>query len=691
MRVFLLVFTAGAVWAQSGIRGFAPSETGAQWSLEQRFNAIPDPVRARGYMQRMAAEPHHAGSPASKGVADYAAGLFRQWGLDTQIETFDVLLPYPTVRIVEMTAPTRFRLKLTEPPMKEDPDSTDRNQLPLYNAYAATGDVTAPLVYVNYGIPEDYALLRKQGIDAKGKIVIARYGRSWRGTKAKVAHENGALGCLIYSDPREDGYFQGDAFPVGPYRPAYSAQRGSVMDMPLYSGDPLTPGWASVPGARRLPREEAASLMKIPVLPISYAEAQPLLAALTGPVAPENWRGALPLTYHIGPGPATVHLKTDFDWTSKPIHNVIATIAGKSAPDEWIIYGNHHDAWVNGAGDPVSGAVALLETARALAELRKTGWAPRRTIKLALWDGEEFGLLGSTEWVEKHRDELKQKTALYINSDSNTGGKLGAGGVPTLNAFIRQTMRDTRDPLNEKDLLTLAEQGEKKERFRLGSLGAGSDYVAFLHHSGIPSLNVGFGKAGGSGTYHSIYDSYAWFVKNMDPDFQYSRTLAQFTGAMILRFAEAPILPFEFLSLEANARGWVKELADKNKIDTSRLNHALDQLKTAAAAYEAAYEATEPNLSSLPAARLAEINRILRQAEQALTDPAGLPHRPWYQHTLYAPGLYTGYSAKTLPGVREPAETGDTAAAQAAMPALTEALGRITAQINAAASALRAQ
>ncbi|MCC6586911.1 MAG: M28 family metallopeptidase [Bryobacterales bacterium] len=691
MRALILLTVVPSLWAQADIRGFAPAEVAGQQSLEQRMKAIPDPVRAKTYMERMAAEPHHAGSPASKAVADYGAGLFKQWGLDMQIETFEVLLPYPTHRTLEMTAPTRLRLKLSEPAMKEDPDSTDKTQLPLYNSYAASGDVTAPLVYVNYGIPEDYAYLKKQGIDVKGKIVIARYGRSWRGTKAKVAQENGAAGCLIYSDPHDDGYYQGDVFPKGPYRPALSAQRGSIMDMPLYVGDPLTPGWASEPGAKRLPREQAASLMKIPVLPVSYAEAQPLLQRLEGAVAPEGWRGALPITYHIGPGPATVHLKTDYDWTSKPIYNVIATIPGKSLPDEWVIYGNHHDAWVNGAGDPISGAIGLLETARAFSELRKTGWQPRRTVKFILWDAEEFGLIGSTEWVEKHRDELQQKVVAYINSDSNTGGALGAGGVPTLNTFFRQVMRDNKDPQKDKDLLTLSAEGEKKQPFRLGPLGAGSDYVAFVHHAGIPSLNIGFNKPGGNGTYHSIYDSIAWFEKTMDPDFQYSKALAQVMGTTILRFSEAPLLPFEFTSLESSIREWAKDLAEKNKLDMSAVNQALDRLKSAAIEYEAAYAAALPKLSSAATSRLIAINKTLRQAEQSLIDPAGLANRPFYKHTLYAPGIYTGYSAKTLPGVREPADAGNNAAAEQATSAVVAAIERITTQVEIATQSLSAQ
>ena len=637
------------------MRGFSAPGAEAQRALEAKARAIPDPVRARQYLEKMAAEPHHAGSPASKAVADYAAGLLRSWGLEVKIEEFEALLPYPKSRTLELIGPSGFTPKLYEPFLKADPDSTDQNQLPTYNAYSASGDVTADLVYVNYGIPADYAQLKKLGIDVKGKIVIARYGGSWRGTKAKTAQENGAIGCLIYSDPHDDGYYRGDAFPEGPWRPAESVQRGSVMDMPVYVGDPLSPGWASEKGARKLARAEATSIMKIPVLPISYADAQPLLAALKGPVAPVEWRGALPLTYHIGPGPAKVRLAVDFDWTTKPLFNVIATIPGSERPDEWVIYGNHHDAWVNGASDPVSGAAALLESARSLAELTKSGWRPKRTIKFALWDGEEFGLIGSTEWVEKHRDELKRKTALYINTDANTGGKLGFGGSGTLEAFFAEVMRDA---LDEKD---------RPEKTELNPLGAGSDYVAFVHHAGIASLNMGFGSAGGAGTYHSIYDSTAWFVNHMDKDFVYSRKLSQLTSTALLRASEAPVVPIAFSAVERNVRKWI---AEAKGIDTSAVTAELDKLAPVAARFDKALAAAP----ALDGGKLNKLNVLLIGAEQALTRPRGLPQREWYKHQLSAPGLYTGYGSVTLPAVNESLQLERKADAQAGVVELAAAL-----------------
>jgi N-acetylated-alpha-linked acidic dipeptidase len=637
------------------LRGYTAAQFASQKALEEKARAIPDPVRARQYLEKMAADPHHAGSPASKAVAEYAAELLRSWGYEVKIEEFEALLPYPKSRSLEMTAPSAFTARLYEPSLKEDPDSTDSNQLPTYNAYSATGDVTADLVYVNYGIPTDYAQLKKLGIDVKGKIVLARYGGSWRGTKAKTAQEHGAVGCIIYSDPRDDGYFQGDAFPNGPWRPAESVQRGSVMDMPVYVGDPLSPGWASEKGARKLALSEATSVMKIPVLPISYADAQPLLAALKGPVAPVEWRGALPLTYHIGPGPAKVHLAVDFDWTTKPLYNVIATMPGSERPEEWVIYGNHHDAWVNGASDPVSGAASLLESARAIGELAKSGWRPKRTIKFALWDGEEFGLIGSTEWVEKHAAELKKKTVLYLNTDANTGGKFGFGGSGTLEAFFAEVMRDS------------LESRDRPEKTELSPLGAGSDYVAFVHHAGIASLNMGFGGAGGSGTYHSIYDSPAWFLHHMDKDFVYSRKLSQVTSTAILRASEAAIVPIAFSAVERNVRKWI---ADAKGIDTSAVTAELDRLAPVAAAYDKALT----NAPSLSAAKRNQLNSLLIGAEQALTRPGGLPQREWYKHQLSAPGLYTGYGSVTLPAVNESLQLERKTDAQAGVAELAAAL-----------------
>jgi len=651
--------------APAPIRGFPAEEWRAQHDREEKAKALPQAERLRIYMEHMAAKPHTAGSPASKAVADYLAAQLREWGLDTRIEAYEAMLPYPTSRSLEMTAPVHFRASLKEPALPEDKDTSDAGQIPTYNAYSGSGDVTAPLVYVNYGVPEDYDTLKKLGISVKGKIVIARYGKSWRGTKPKVAEENGAAACLIYSDPRDDGYFQNDVYPKGPARPAQGVQRGSVVDMTLYSGDPLSPGWVSETGSKRLARGEARTLMKIPVMPLSWSDAKPLLEQLSGHVAPEAWRGALPITYHIGPGPAVAHLKLDFDNSNKPLYDVIATIPGSVYKDQWILYGNHHDAWVNGASDPASGASALLETARALADLRKQGWQPKRTITLALWDGEEFGLVGSTEWVEKHADELDRKGAVYINSDSNGRGPLGLAGSHSLETFLREVLRDVNDPESSKSLLdTVAprRQGQKgrSPEFRLQALGAGSDYVAFLHHQGIATLNVGFGGGEQAGVYHSIYDTVQWYNKFSDTNRSYGRALAQVMITSLLRLADAPVLPFEFGGVARTVTRYVDEIRGASQrpqfLELYDVQAQVDKLTAAAKLYDDELTAALKRAPALAPEKLMKANEAIARTERALLLPDGLPGREWYRHPLYAPGLYTGYNAKTLPGVREAAE-----------------------------------
>jgi N-acetylated-alpha-linked acidic dipeptidase len=656
--------------AQPPVRGFPSSFLKEHHAREAKLRAMPGAARIRAYMRRMSAEPHHAGSPGSRAVAEYALGLFKEWGIDARIETFEALLPYPKGRVLEMLEPVRFTARAEEPPMSQDRDSSDSNQLPTFNAYSADGDVTAPLLYVNYGTPEDYDHLRRIGIDARGKIVIARYGKTWRGLKPKLAAEQGAIGCIIYSDPRDDGYFQGDVYPLGPFRPPQGVQRGSVMDMPLHVGDPLTPGWASEPGTKRLAIEAARTLMKIPVLPISYDDASALLRELTGPVAPEAWRGALGFTYHIGPGPAKVHLKLSFDWSSRPVHNVIATIPGWEFPGQQILYGNHHDAWVNGANDPGSGAAALLEAARSLAELRKSGWQPKRTIRFALWDAEEFGLIGSTEWVEKHKPELERDLVAYLNSDTNGKGRIAAGGSHSLETFVAELLRDMRDPQTGKPLIearppTRARRPRttavtRPEDFHLTALGAGSDYVPFLAHAGIASLNLGFGGEG-AGVYHSIYDTFDWYTRFADTDFSYGRTFSALMASMMLRLADAPLLPFEFGVLGATVQRYVREIdreagIDSGKLELKELQMEVQRLIAAARACETEYHAALRRWQNPSSERIAQVNEAIYRSERRLLSSVGLPGREWYKHQLYAPGLSTGYAAKTLPAVREASE-----------------------------------
>jgi N-acetylated-alpha-linked acidic dipeptidase len=674
----LAVAQTGATAGEESLQGYSLAESQAERAWEVKFRAFPDPKNLRENMRILSSEPHHVGSPRDKTNAEFILQKFQEYGLKAEIEEFQVLFPTPQDRLVELIEPEKYVALLKEPALTQDPDSTDANQLPTYNAYSADGDVTAQVVYVNYGTPKDYEELAKQGVDVKGKIVLARYGASWRGIKPKVAYEHGAVGCLIYSDPRDDGYFGGDIYPEGPMRPSQGVQRGSVVDMSIYPGDPLTPGWASVKGAKRLSREEAVTLMKIPVLPISYGDALPILKNLRGPVVPESWRGALATTYHFGPGPAVVHLKVMFHWNTEPIYDVIARIDGGTFPDEWIIRGNHHDAWVNGAMDPVSGLVSELEEARALGQLLKQGWRPKRTIVLAAWDGEEPGLLGSTEWVEKHAEELGKKAVVYLNSDSSGKGWMGASGSHTLEKFMNEVERDIPDPRTGKSVwealknhqLEQAKTDEVKKELaeradvRIGALGSGSDYTAFIDHLGIASLNLGFGGEGEGGVYHSIYDSFAWYTRFADTTFEYERALAQTMGSSVMRLADAPVLPFEFLDFSDTISKYVTELeklAKESKppqtIDLAPLKEAAAGLKQSAERYQAAIgKQSAGGKLNLDAAQLTSLNQILFQTERRMTNKDGLPRRPWFKHEIYAPGMYTGYGVKTLPGVREAME-----------------------------------
>lgn len=708
---FLLVPPAAQSQQAQGIRGFTIAGAAAQRERERRFQGVPAPDNLREYMKTITAEPHHAGGPGSRKVAEYLLAKFRSWGLNATIEQSEALMPFPTERIVELVAPERYVAALKEPVVAADPDSGDQDQLPTFNAYSADGDVTADLVYVNYGTPEDYEQLAKLGADVKGKIVIARYGRSWRGIKPKVAWEHGAIGCIIYSDPRDDGFFQGDVYAGGAWRPSTGVQRGSVMDMPIHPGDPLTPGWPSEPGGRRLDRGESKTLLKIPVLPISYDDALPLLRQLKGPVVPESWRGSLPLTYHVGPGPAKVHLKLAFDWQVRPLYNVIVRIDGTEFPDQWIIHGNHHDAWVNGASDPTSGNVALMETARGLAELLKTGWKPRRTIVIASWDGEEWGLLGSTEWAEKHREELAQKAVAYINSDSTGKGWLSMSGSHSLQAFINEVARDVPDPrrsgksVSEARRFRMLEQAANdvaraainaRRDIPIEALGSGSDYTVFLDFLQVASLDLGFGGDGGGGVYHSVYDSYYWFTHFSDGDFTHTAALSRVIGTALLRLADADVLPFEFRGAAATLATYVDEIANMPgvdaKMDFAGLRTALAKLASGADDYEKALarldRLNEADVVRMRA-QLTELNKTLFLTERAFRHEAGLPRREWFKHLAYAPGFYTGYGVKTLPGIREGIEQGQWDEARSFVPIVSNAVNKLTSDVDRATAMLK--
>jgi N-acetylated-alpha-linked acidic dipeptidase len=683
MRLWLGLLSCILLYsADLNIRGFPQESLPSERNWETKARGAVEAQAIRQYLEHMAARPHLAGTPASRAVAEYIAGLVRSWGWNARIEEFDVLLPVPTQRSLEMVAPRRMRATLREPAVPEDADTAESGQIPTYNAFSAAGDVTAPLVYVNYGMPEDYEYLRAQGVDLKGKIAIARYGGGWRGEKPTLAAAHGAVGCLLYSDPRDDGYYAGDTFPRGPFRPAEGVQRGSVLDLAYAPGDPLTPGWAAEKGAKRLPRSEAPGIQKIPVLPISWADARPLLRAMRGPVAPEPWRGALPITYHIGPGPAKVRLHVEFDWSVRPIYDVIAEIRGSQFPDEWVIYGNHHDAWVNGASDPASGGSALLETARVLGELTGQGWRPKRTLLVAFWDGEEFGLMGSTEWSEKHAAELTRNAVAYLNSDSSGRGKLAAGGSPILEDFIAQVGRDVADPGGQ--------QVWQKDT-RLAALGAGSDYTPFLHHLGVASLHLGFQNTAALGSYHSIYDDVYWYEHFSDGTFVYERALAQLMTTALIRLADAPIVPFQAGAVAERA---VESIAEMEKMDRGHrvawagLRVEVDRLKRAAAGYDARYARALGRVQSLGADRLAAVNEKLFRLERAMAPEPGLPGRPWYRHRIYAPGVHNGYGAVMLPGIREAVDRQDWEEANRQARELAEVMRNVTREVWEAARGL---
>jgi N-acetylated-alpha-linked acidic dipeptidase len=705
-------FAADAPPGTNDLEGFTSVAAATEAQLEQRFDADLSAAELRSWLEQMSSAPNHVGSPHDKANAEFELAKFKEWGWDASIETFSVLYPTPKEVSVELVAPTRFKALLSEPPIEGDRTSTQtKDELPPYNVYGADGDVTAELVYVNQGMPDDYKELEREGISVKGKIALTRYGGGWRGLKPKLAYEHGAVGCLIYSDPRDDGYGVGDPYPKGGFRPPNAVQRGSVQDLTLYSGDPLTPGVGAVPGAKRLALKDAKTLLKIPVLPISYADAQPLLAALGGRVAPPSWRGGLPLTYHVGPGPAQVHMKVLSEWTQKPIYDVVAKIRGSEEPDQWIIRGNHHDGWVFGALDPLAGQIALMAEAKSIGKLVQQGWRPRRTLVYNSWDGEEPGLLGSTEWAEQHAAELKVKAVLYVNSDTNGRGFLQAEGSHAVQHFLSEVARDVKDPETGATVLARAiaerrvssldsPRGEPAARaatgdLQLGALGSGSDYTPFLQHLGINSINLGFEGEVQYGVYHSAYDSFDHFRRFVDPTFEYGVTLAKVAGRIMLRAAQADLIPVRESDFAASIAGYAEELhklADSMRSKTAELTKLLDdesykltsnpdtpraaparvaevpylnfaaldnavvKLEQSAKAFDKEYARLDA--SSDPSTKLARdrVNSALAVLEQSLMDPRGLPGREWYQHMIYAPGLHTGYGVKTLPGIREAIE-----------------------------------
>jgi len=749
--VLLLAFTqfAGAQSSEEAapsnsahtLLGYTARSTAAELDLEKKFQDTVVANNIRENMRRLSARPHHVGSPYDKDNAEWILARFKEWGFDAHIENFDVLFPTPKERVVELVAPTKFRAKLQEPVLTVDPTSNQTiEQLPTYNAYSADGDVTAPLVYVNYGNREDYEELDRMGISVKGAIVITRYGSGWRGIKPKVAAEHGAVGCLIYSDPRGDGFFHGDDYPTGGWRPRDGVQRGSVMDTE-YPGDPLTPGVGAVPGAKRLDIKDAKTITKIPVLPISYADAQPLLAALQGPVAPEGWRGGLPMTYHIGPGAARVHLKVASNWDIKPLYDVIASLKG-SDPDHWVIRGNHHDAWVNGADDPISGLAPMLEEARVLGELRKQGWTPKRTIIYCAWDGEEPGLLGSVEWVETHVDDLRKHAVTYVNSDSSSRGYLYVGGTQDLQAVVGAVAHDITDPEKHVSVfdrahlraIMHAKDAEEKGKLRkrkdlvLGDLGDGSDFTAFQDFAGISSLNVGYGGEDEGTQYHSIYDDFHWYTHHADQDFAYERSMAQTAGSILLRIADADLLPFDYApqaeaiakyesELEKLLKDKQEEITERNTeiqegaftatadphktfvpppvesippyLNFAAMKNSIETLKKSAERYSKAL-AQFRNVSdgAVSASSLETVNADLLGISRLFLNEKGLPERPWFKNQIYAPGAYTGYGAKPIAAVREYMDEKKWKEADEQIPMVADVIDHVAAGIDKAAADL---
>jgi len=694
--------------------GAAAQPSAPPQALEKTFDSLISAADQQQWLQQMSSEPNHVGSPHDRANAEMQLALFKQWGFDAHIEQFDVLYPTPISTTLELIAPERATLGGQEPMVPEDPSSRHMaGALPPYVAFQGDGDVTAPVVYVDYGMPADYDALEQRGISVKGKIVLARYGGGWRGLKPKLAQEHGAVGCLIYSDPADDGYAEGDPFPKGGSRPPNGVQRGSVVDMTMYPGDPLTPGIGATPGAKRLTRATAPTILKIPALPISYADASRIMAGLEGPVVTGKARGGLPLAYHWGGTDAVkVHLAVKSDWSLKPAYDVIATLKGSTYPDQWIVRGNHRDGWVFGAADPLSGQVALMSEAKALGALYRQGWRPERTIVYASWDAEEPSLLGSTEWVETHADELKRKALLYINTDNSGRGFLNAEGSHDLQHFFNEAASEVSDPQtgiavaarSRANILAanyvdpaagrpeLVAAARTTGDLPLGALGSGSDYSPFVQHLGIPALNVSFGGedfAGGS--YHSVYDTYYHVTHFDDPGLQYGTALSKVVGRLVMRASAGPRIPArygDFATAVSSYLDEVMKLADTQRekdrtlaelrregafklasapfdpmvapadhgitplIDMLPLQNAVDHLKRAASAADAMLGRE----SALPAAKQAAINASLAQIDQLLIDPAGLPGRPWYKNLIYAPGTLTGYGAKTLPGVREAIE-----------------------------------
>jgi N-acetylated-alpha-linked acidic dipeptidase len=682
----------------AGIFGFR--DWSAEAAVESRFLAVPDAKLAEEHLRFLTRAPHMAGTEEDKATAEYVAQKFRDAGLETETVEYKVWFNTPLEISVDITAPAGVKMHgptrehVEGGTVEDDLFQNDARVVMPFSGMSPSGDVEAEVVYVNYGTPEDFERLEKLGVEVRGKIVVARYGENFRGVKAFVAQQHGAAGMIIYSDPFDDGWRKGDKYPEGPWRPDTGVQRGSIGYMFEFPGDPTTPGIASLPSlpeGKRTAPEKSAQMPKIPVTPLSYHDAAPILQHLAGPDSPREWQGALPFTYHLGPGPVRVkmHLKQDYEY--RTLWDVIGRVRGSQAPEQWVVAGNHRDAWVYGAVDPNSGTAAMLESVHGMGELIKTGWKPKRTLIFASWDGEEEGLMGSTEWAEEHEAELANAPA-YFNMDvAVSGTKFGGSAVPSLKQFLREVTKAVPSPKGG----TVYEEWRKAEQpssaapvesfdarrsaagdsgeVAVGDLGSGSDYSAFQQHLGVPSTDIS--SSGSYGVYHSEFDNFAWFKKFGDPDFVYEQQMARVFGLEAVRMADADVLPYDYeqygkeVSVYLDAAGQRAENKfGLHAVDFGAVNAAAKHFQEAGAKMLARQRSGRGD-----AARL---NRALLAAERALLLPGGLPHRAWFRHAIYAPGEYTGYAAVVIPGVNEALDRGDTGAVREQLAALASALER---------------
>jgi len=702
LAAFFGVVLSGGAQDALVMRGFRPQRVEYERQLEQQLQSIPEPARAEANLRHLTSEPHMAGTEASHRVAEWLRDQYQSFGFEAEVVTYNAWLPLPREVRLELTAPEKETLASPEQPFEEDPDTYNAKAVMGFNTYSPSGEVTAPVIYVNYGMPDDYRELESLGVSVEGKIALARYGQGFRGIKAKLAEEHKAVGLIIYSDPQDDGYTAGDTFPKGPWRPMSGIQRGSILYTQIYPGDPLTPGTQIGSAPQHVAPDASVTLARIPTMPINAKDAAVILANLGGKRVPRGWQGGLGLTYHLGPGDARAHMKIEMDYAPRPIYDVIAKLRG-SNDDEWVILGNHHDAWVFGAADPGSGTASLLETARSMGELVRSGWKPRRSILICEWDAEEPGLIGSTMWVEQNLGELQAKAVAYINTDVGvTGPNFSAAATPSLKEFVRDATRDVEDPVSKHSVYDSwrghsvragEDSGRRNSKTEalgeapLGALGAGSDFSPFFDYAGIPSVDVGFG--GDYGVYHSLYDDFYWMKHFGDPTFAYHAALARILGTIALRLDEADVLPFDYASYASEINRMQSELVSRaaqqggEGVSLKAVGDASEQLSVSA--LRAATYIRALGSAPVDPERIRELNHELVSVEQGLLAQDGLVGRPWFKHTVYAPGSYAGYAAEVMPGLNESLDRRDPVTLRVEADSLSAALRRAAARLDTAA------